>query len=29
MMADMQTGGWSFAKLSIVNARLREWAGRL
>jgi glutamate dehydrogenase len=29
MMDDMQAGGWSFAKLSIVNAVLREWAGRL
>jgi glutamate dehydrogenase len=30
MMDDMAaTGGWSFAKLTIVNATLREWAGRL
>ncbi len=29
MMQDMQTGGWSFAKLTIVNATLREWAGKL
>ncbi|MEI9903858.1 MAG: hypothetical protein WDN06_07605 [Asticcacaulis sp.] len=34
MMQDMQGvsgsgGGWSFAKLTIVNASLREWAGRL
>ncbi len=29
MMADMQTGGWSFAKLTIVNAALREWVGKL
>ncbi len=29
MMADMATGGWSFAKLTIVNAALREWAGKL
>jgi len=25
----MATGGWSFAKLTIVNAALREWAGKL
>ena len=29
MMADMATGNWSFAKLTIVNATLREWAGKL
>ncbi len=35
MMADMaessgrEGGGWSFAKLTIVNAALREWAGKL
>ncbi len=35
MMADMEGssgqlgGGWSFAKLTIVNATLREWAGKL
>ena len=29
MMTDMQTGGWSFAKLTIVNAVLREWVGKL
>ena len=29
MMADMETGGWSFAKLTIVNALLREWAAKL
>ncbi len=29
MMTDMQTGGWSFAKLTIVNALLREWAAKL
>ncbi|ESQ85606.1 hypothetical protein AEAC466_00095 [Asticcacaulis sp. AC466] len=29
MIADMETGGWSFAKLTIVNALLREWAARL
>ncbi len=29
MMSDMQTGGWSFAKLTIVNALLREWVGKL
>ncbi|EGF92001.1 bacterial NAD-glutamate dehydrogenase family protein [Asticcacaulis biprosthecium C19] len=29
MIADMQTGGWSFAKLTIVNAVLREWVGKL
>ena len=29
MMSDMaQGGGWSFAKLTIVNATLREWAGK-
>ncbi len=29
MMQDMATGGWSFAKLTIVNAVLREWVGKL
>ncbi|MGN6208441.1 hypothetical protein, partial [Asticcacaulis sp.] len=29
MMTDMETGGWSFAKLTIVNALLREWAAKL
>ena len=29
MMLDMTTGGWSFAKLTIVNAVLREWVGKL
>ncbi len=29
MMQDMTTGGWSFAKLTIVNAILREWVGKL
>jgi glutamate dehydrogenase len=29
MMADMAAGDWSFAKLTIVNATLREWAGKL
>ena len=29
MMADMETGGWSFAKLTIVNALIREWAAKL
>ncbi len=34
MMADMQggsggAGGWSFAKLTIVNAALREWVAKL
>ncbi len=29
MMADMAAGSWSFAKLTIVNATLREWAGKL
>jgi len=29
MMTDMQTGGWSFAKLTIVNALLREWVAKL
>ncbi len=30
MMTDMAQGdGWSFAKLTIVNASLREWAGKL
>ncbi len=29
MMQDMTTGGWSFAKLTIVNAVLREWVGKL
>ncbi len=29
MMTDMETGGWSFAKLTIVNALIREWAAKL
>jgi glutamate dehydrogenase len=29
MIADMRQGGWSFAKLTIANAILREWAGKL
>ena len=29
MMQDMTTGGWSFAKLTIVNALLREWVTKL
>jgi hypothetical protein len=29
MMADMEMGGWSFAKLTIVNALIREWAAKL
>jgi len=29
MMQDMAAGGWSFAKLTIVNAVLREWVGKL
>ena len=29
MMQDMTTGGWSFAKLTIVNAILREWVTKL
>jgi glutamate dehydrogenase len=33
MMTDMagsvSGGGWSFAKLTIVNALLREWAAKL
>jgi glutamate dehydrogenase len=29
MIADMRRGGWSFAKLTIANAILREWAGKL
>lgn len=29
MMTDMETGGWSFAKLTIVNAVLREWVAKL
>ncbi len=29
MMLDMATGGWSFAKLTIVNAVLREWVAKL
>ena len=29
MMTDMESGGWSFAKLTIVNALIREWAAKL
>ena len=29
MIADMEGGGWSFAKLTIVNAVLREWVAKL
>ncbi len=29
MIADMRSSGWSFAKLTIANAILREWAGKL
>ncbi|MBW8882663.1 MAG: NAD-glutamate dehydrogenase, partial [Asticcacaulis sp.] len=29
MIGDMTAGGWSFAKLTIVNAVLREWVGKL
>jgi glutamate dehydrogenase len=29
MITDMRQGGWSFAKLTIANAILREWAGKL